>query len=97
MELTISDLQKVYEKLESASPKWFELGLALGLSHPNLTNIKEQNEDNQICLREMLAKLLGTQRVTWSLLSGGLKKTTVGLYNLADTIAGNNFHSASQL
>ncbi len=97
MVLTIYDLQQVCEKLESASPRWFELGLALGLSHPDLSNIKEHNGDNQKCLREMLAKLLGTQRVTWSLLSGGLKKKTVGLYNLADTIVGNNFHSVSQL
>ncbi len=92
MELTISDLQKVYEKLESASPKWFELGLALGLSHPDLTNIKQHNGDNQKCLREMLAKLLDAQRVTWSLLSDGLKTKTVGLYILADNIAGNDFH-----
>ncbi len=63
MVLTIYNLQQVCEKLESASPKWFGLGLALGLSHPDLTNIKDQNGDNQICLREMLAKLLGTQRV----------------------------------
>ncbi len=77
MVLTIFDL---CEKLESASPKWFDLGLALGLSHPDLTNIKEHNGDNQKCLREMLAKLLVTQRVTWSLLSDGLKTKTVGLY-----------------
>ncbi len=87
MALTIYDLQQVCEKLESASPKWFDLGLALGLSHPDLTNIKEQNGDNKKCLREMLAKLLDTQHVTWSLLSDGLKTKTVGLCNLADTIA----------
>ncbi len=89
MALTIYDLQQVCEKLESASPKWFELGLALDLTHPDLTNIKQHNGDNKRCLREMLAMLLETKRVTWSLLSDGLKKSTVGLYILADTIAGN--------
>ncbi len=88
----VLDLQKVREKLGSASPKWFELGLALGLSHPDLTNIKEEYGDNNKCFREMLAKVLETQRVTWGLLSDGLKKSNVGLYVLADTIAGNNFN-----
>ena len=92
--LTINDLQHVYEKLhESASPHWFNLGLALGLTHPVLTNINSEHRGNNVsCLREMLAKLLSTQHVTWSLLSDGLKKPTVELINLADSITGNYFH-----
>ncbi|XP_064400920.1 uncharacterized protein LOC135347044 isoform X3 [Halichondria panicea] len=89
--LTINDLQHVYEKLhESASPHWFNLGLALGLTHPVLTNINSEHRGNNVsCLREMLAKLLSTQHVTWSLLSDGLKKPTVELINLADSITVN--------
>ncbi|XP_064400715.1 uncharacterized protein LOC135346877 isoform X4 [Halichondria panicea] len=87
--LTMTDLQHVYEKLKSASPHWFNLGLALGLTHPDLTNINIKcREDNVLCLREMLAKLLSTQHVTWSLLSDGLKRPTVDLINLADSITG---------
>ncbi|XP_064400722.1 uncharacterized protein LOC135346877 isoform X10 [Halichondria panicea] len=88
--LTINDLQHVYEKLhESASPHWFNLGLALGLTHPDLTNINIKcREDNVLCLREMLAKLLSTQHVTWSLLSDALRRPTVDLINLADSITG---------
>ncbi|XP_064400852.1 NACHT, LRR and PYD domains-containing protein 3-like isoform X5 [Halichondria panicea] len=88
--LTINDLQHVYEKLhESASPHWFNLGLALGLTHPILTNINIKCcEDNVSCLREMLAKLLSTQHVTWSLLSDGLNNPTVKLTILADSITG---------
>ena len=94
--LTIDNLQHVYEKLhtahESASPHWFNLGLALGLTHPVLTNIDSKHRgDNVSCLREMLAKLLSTQHVTWSLLSDALKKPTVDLINLADSITGNYF------
>ena len=90
--LTINDLQHVYEKLENASPHWFNLGLALGLTHLVLTNINIQyHQDSMSCLREMLAKLLGTQHVTWSLLSDALKKPTVHLTNLADSITGNYF------
>ncbi|XP_064394917.1 uncharacterized protein LOC135342171 isoform X2 [Halichondria panicea] len=89
--LTIDDLQHVYEKLhtahESASPHWFNLGLALGLHHSVLAIIKIQNHEECVsCLREMLVKLLSTQHVTWSLLSDALKKPTVDLINLADSI-----------
>ena len=92
--LTIDDLQHVYEKLhtahESASPHWFNLGLALGLHHSVLAIIKIQNHEECVsCLREMLVKLLSTQHVTWSLLSDALKKPTVDLINLADSITGN--------
>ena len=94
--LTIDDLQHVYEKLhtahESASPHWFNLGLALGLTYFVLTNINSKHRgDNVSCLREMLAELLSTQDVTWSLLSGALKKPSVNLINLADSITGNYF------
>ncbi|XP_064400836.1 uncharacterized protein LOC135346990 isoform X1 [Halichondria panicea] len=89
--LTMTDLQHVYEKLKSASPYWFNLGLALGLSHFVLTNIDSEHRGNNVsCLREMLAKLLSTQHVTWSLLSDGLKRPTVDLINLADSITGNS-------
>ncbi|XP_064394889.1 uncharacterized protein LOC135342162 isoform X2 [Halichondria panicea] len=89
--LTIDDLQHVYEKLhtahESASPQWFNLGLALGLHHSVLAIIKIQNHNECVsCLRDMLVKVLSTQHVTWSLLSGALKKPTVDLINLADSI-----------
>ncbi len=91
--MTIDDLQHVFEKLRIASPHWFNLGLALGLSHLILTNIKSDNrEKNSLCFREMLAELLNsTQDVTWSLLSDALKKPTVMLINLADSITGNYF------
>ncbi|XP_064394904.1 uncharacterized protein LOC135342166 isoform X7 [Halichondria panicea] len=89
--LTIDDLQHVYEKLhtahESASPHWFNLGLALGLHHSVLAIIKIQNHNECVsCLRDMLVKVLSTQHVTWSLLSDALKKPTVDLINLADSI-----------
>ena len=90
----MTDLQHVYEKLKSASPHWFNLGLALGLSHFVLTNIDSKHRGNNVsCLREMLAKLLSTQHVTWSLLSDALKRPTVDLINLADSITGNYIFS----
>ena len=76
----------------SASPRWFNLGLALGLTDPVLTNIDSKHRgDNVSSLRAMLAELLNTKDVTWSLLTDGLKKSTVDLKNLADSITGNHF------
>ncbi len=90
--LTINDIQHVFEQLhESASSHWFDLGLALDLSYHVLTDINNKQHDtlsNVSCLREMLAILLSTQHVTWSLLSDALKNPTVGLINLADSITG---------
>ncbi len=90
--MTINDLQHVYVTLHESAPYWLSLGLALGLSHPVLTNINSKHRgDNVSCFREMLAELLSTQHVTWSLLSDALKKPTVDLINLADSIMGNHF------
>ena len=94
--MTINDLQHVYEKLHtthlSASPRWFNLGLALGLTEPVLTNIDSKHRgDNLLSLRAMLTELLNMKGVTWSLLTDGLKKSTVDLKNLADSITGNHF------
>ncbi len=90
--LTIYDMQHVYEKLNSASPHWYDLGLALGLPHYVLTNIDSKcRGDFMSSMREMLFRLLSTQHVTWGLLSDALKKPTVRLIHLADSITGNYF------
>ena len=96
--MTINDLQHVYETLHESAPYWLNLGLALGLRHPVLAIIKIQNHEECVsCLREMLVKLLSTQHVTWSLLSDALKKPTVKLINLADSIMGNHFQCLCSL
>ncbi len=87
MSLTTKDLHRVLEALMSASPKWFNLGLALGLSNAFLTGLESQYRNNQTCLRQMLAKVLETRSVTWSDLSDALRSRTVELNALADRIA----------
>ncbi len=85
--LTIDDLHKVFEALNNASLKWYNLGLALGLKFAFLTGLESQNIDNETCLRKMLAEVLNTRHVTWSDLSDALRSPTVGLNLLADTIS----------
>ncbi len=87
MSLTIDDLLRVYKALVSASPKWSDLGLELGLSNAFLTGLESPYRNDQTCLRQMLAKVLETRRVTWSDLSAALRSPTVELIVLADKIA----------
>ena len=91
MSLNIDDLQEVLEALDSASSKWFNIGLALGLKNAFLTGLESQYRDNETCLRKMLAEVLNTRHVTWSDLSDALRSPTVKFIPLAEAIASNNF------
>lgn len=86
--LTIDDLQVVYEKLSSVSPKWFNFGLALGLDWATLTNLTDKHHcDNVRCLREMLAtRLQSSEPLNWAILCTCLQNHTVGFGALADTL-----------
>ncbi len=77
--LTISDILEVYEKVQSASPNWFNLGLALKLSYTDLTNFRETYRgDNDVCLREALARRLQSGGpLTWEGICTALKHPTV--------------------
>ncbi len=68
----------MYEKVRNAGPNWFNLGLALRLSYSNLTNFREMYRDNDVCLREVLARRLqsgGT--LTWGDICTALRCSTV--------------------
>ncbi|XP_064385325.1 uncharacterized protein LOC135334177 isoform X4 [Halichondria panicea] len=77
--LTISDILEVYEKVRSASPDWFNLGLALKLSYTDLTNFRDTYRgDNDVCLRETLARRLQSGGpLTWEGICTALKHPTV--------------------
>ncbi len=77
--LTISDILEVYEKVRSASPDWFNLGLALKLSYTDLTNFRDTYRgDNDVCLRETLARRLQSGGpLTWGGMCTALKHPTV--------------------
>ncbi|XP_064401342.1 uncharacterized protein LOC135347321 [Halichondria panicea] len=86
--LTIDDLNSVYEKLIEAAENWLDLGLALGLGHSTLSNIKGEHRDkNQTCLREMLAVRLKTgPPLTYSDICRSLRARTVKRNDVAVTI-----------
>ncbi len=91
MSLTIDDLHDVLVALQGASPRWFNIGLALGLTVDSLSRLEsEYPRDNDTCLRQMLTMLLTTRSdVTWRVLSDALRSPTVGHNYLAEKIAGN--------
>ena len=75
----------MYEKVRSASPNWFNLGLALKLSYIDLTNFRETYRgDNDVCLREALARRLQSgDPLTWGGMCTALRHSTVARNDLA--------------
>ncbi len=84
--LILSDLQSVYEKLIQAAGNWLDLGLALGLRHGTLKDIKDDCHWNKDCLREMIAARLKTGPLTYSEICQSLKSPTVGRNDVAEAI-----------
>ena len=84
--LILSDLQSVYEKLIQAAGNWLDLGLALGLRHGTLKDIKDEYHRNKDCLREMIAARLKTGPLTYSEICQSLKSPTVGRNDVAEAI-----------
>ncbi len=82
----LSDLQSVYEKLIQAAGNWLDLGLALGLDHGTLSNIKDDYHKNKDCLREMIAARLKTGPLSYSEICQSLRASTVNRIDVAETI-----------
>jgi hypothetical protein len=71
-----------------ARPKWFNLGLAVGIDEAKLTAIKMNCGDVDPCFTEMLSvwlKMSSPQR-SWERLVTALKQSTVGFESLAKSI-----------
>ena len=77
--------------MRSASPNWFNLGLALKLSYTDLTNFRETYRgDNDVCLREALARRLQSgDPLTWGGMCTALRNSTVARNDVAEAIEGS--------
>ncbi len=85
--LTLNDLPSVYEKLIKAAVQWFNLGLELELSFDILNNISDKHQNNQTCLREMIAARLKTgPPLTYSDICRSLRASTVARNDVAEAI-----------
>ena len=68
----------MYEKARSASPNWFNFGLALELDYTDLTNYRETYlGNNDVCLHEVLALQLQSGTLTWGGICAALRHSTV--------------------
>ncbi len=77
----------MYEKVRSASPNWFDLGLVLELSYTNLTNFRETYRDSDVCLREVLARRLQSGfPLTWGGICTALRHSTLSRSDVAEEI-----------
>ena len=83
------DLQEIFSDIFNKAPKWFNLGLALGLVSDELNKIKVAHRDNpDECLREMLTLWLSKRspKPTREALICALRERTVGEDAFADEL-----------
>ena len=75
----------MYEKLKSASPNWFDLGLALKLDYTDLANIEENyHGGNDGRLRQVLARRLQSGGpLTWGGICTALRHSLVARNDVA--------------
>ncbi|XP_064405468.1 NACHT, LRR and PYD domains-containing protein 3-like [Halichondria panicea] len=80
----------MYQELYEVSPKWYNLGLALGLAPHILNIIKHNNKDDcETCLREILGQRYDDTTksiITWEEIDKALRQPTVQMIALADKI-----------
>ena len=84
--LSIEDLNIVLAETVSASSQWFTLGLALGLDNGKLSDIEQNNQGNEVCLRKMLTACLHLKNLSWASLCSGLEQQLVGRRDVASRI-----------
>ena len=87
--LSINDLHKVKEATLEARAKWYDCGLALGLTAGTLDAIRKTcHGDCDDCYTEFLKEWLKTAYPppTWNALSIALKSPSVGYRELAEKL-----------
>lgn len=88
VDLTPANLFELQALTYDARPKWFNLGLALGINSTKLKTIEIDHREVDPCFREMLSTWLtmsGPQR-SWQRLFTALRQPTVGFKDLVESI-----------
>ena len=87
-ELTVDDLGDVQEECYEARAKWYNIGLALGLTADTLDSIEDNYKDIETKFRNMLKKWLETgDNRNWKTLTDCLSKKTVGFSVLGKNVS----------
>lgn len=99
-QLTLDSLGDLLEAIYSASSKWYNLGLRLGLQASVLDAITARcMQDPEVCLREMLKEWLklGDPTPTWRELLKALKSRAVGEAALAKRLKAEHCQPEQQV
>ena len=81
------DFNEMYEELYEVSPKWYNLGLALGLDKSTLNIIEHDSKECETCLRKALEQRYDQNtKLRWAEIDKALRKPTVQMNTLADKI-----------
>lgn len=91
MALSKADIPFVLEKIAGARPKWYNIGLALGLEPSDLDCLrKEYRENVDDCFTQMIIAWINSSKNTkpknWSTIATALKHKMVGYGELAAAI-----------
>ena len=87
VDLVPGNLGKVQNLVWNARPKWFNLGLELGIDQDTLRMFKRQYPDEDDCFREMLSEWLKSVEPSWEELLAALSRPSVRYKQLAKKIA----------
>ena len=80
----------VLSSISTLAAEWFNLGVALGLSHPTLKIIEYNSGDAQRCLAEMVNDWLqrkDNSQPSWRELASALSSRPINRIELANMIA----------
>ncbi len=79
----------MYKKVKNASSKWYYLGLALGVTVPDLDNIRNNTNyhDDNDRLLEMLSHRLKLSDLTWTDVIEALKCKSVERHDVASKLS----------
>ena len=90
VDLVSDNLPKVRALVHNACPKWYDLGLELGVKEVTLQTIKSDcNSEVEPCFREMLSAWLKmtNPRPSWEGLIAALKQPYIKCEELADKVS----------
>ena len=77
-EISSDDLALVLEQLFIVQNRWYNIGLSLGLRVVILDNIRNANQTNDVCLRDMLNQRINQGGLTWEKIAKALEQVIVG-------------------
>ena len=84
--LSPDDLKRLVERLHDVQPKWYDLGLQLGVPSGNLDALEKDSPESSVAFRKMLKQWLAGKEPSLEQLSEALQTKSVGQDRLGQDI-----------